>query len=595
MKLRWTSALAGLVATVAAAATLVAAPAASATTTPPFEPDPQSLGSITLYDASGNAVHGGSTLASPIAAYAVASGTTSDTGATSFAHLGLAAPNGQPDTSLYANEQTSSDTTYPVSGAAVPAVVSGAGASTPVVTGAGSDLSIAGFLGDFTNSATSSSPYYQLYQLRLYTPSTSSTTPAASYFSIDIAVDSATNTWTQVYPTPPSSVSTSVSTPTATPASPADHGASVTLSTTVSPANTAGTVTWYDGASALSGGTYTQSSGAASLTLTPADGDHSYTAVFTPTDANAYTGSTSGALAFHVNAQVDDTVTTLTPTNGSFADVTAPLTLTATVADTTVPGPVTGGSVTFRDGSTTVATVAVSAGSASTQVAANTLSLGAHSFTATYEPSAAYHGSSSPASAVTVYTTTVTTVQTLPAPSNFVAPTVGAARVGVADTCNPGAWYYAGSYTYAWYLDSSTTPFAYGRTTGRIPAAWRGHRLSCRVTVSNTGNTPVTAVSGQVTVLPGAAVHATIRPRIVGTVKVGRTVKAYVGAWSATPVRATSSKYLYLWKAGSTIVSRAAAYKIPLAYRGRYLVLYVYAVRGGFATGVSSSVPVRIG
>ena len=385
MKLHAKSVIAAVATVAITAGTLVlGASSASAATTPPYEPDAQSLGSITLYDSSGNPVYGGSTLTSPIAAYAVAGGTTADSGATQFAHLAIAAPNSQPDTTLYSSEAISSDTNYPVSGAGVPAAVSGAGASTPVVTGAATDLSVATFLGDFTNSAGSASPYYQLYQVRLYTPSTSASTPAATYFSIDIRVDTATNTWTQVYPAPPAT--TSWSTVTATPVSPADHGSSVTLSATLSASDSthpAGTATWYDGATALVGGTFTASTGAASISLTPTDGTHDYSVKFTPS-ASGYVGATSAHLSYVVNAQGSVAVgLVVNPVSGPAYQLT---TLTATVNPTPAGAPA--GTMQFFDGATSLGTIHHNSGVGNTYLftQAAGFATGSHSFTATFTP-----------------------------------------------------------------------------------------------------------------------------------------------------------------------------------------------------------------
>jgi hypothetical protein len=475
---------AGIAAVAVVATSFLGGASANATVTPPYEPDAYSLGGLTLRDAAGAVVTSGSLAASPIAAYAVASGTTTDAGSHAFAHLQLATPNGTPNTYAYNTEPLGADSSYPV---AAPASVAAAGANVPVASGTAGDLSFATYIGDFPNSQTGS--YANLYQLRLYTPSTSSAVPSAKYFSVDLQVDPATSTWTVVYPAP---------------------------------------------------------------------------------------------------AAVDDTTTTITsPVAGSSGATSTPVSLVAHVADVANASTVPTGSVTFKDGGSTLATVAVNgSGDATTTVPGSTLTIGAHAFTADYVPSSGFNASST--ATATTYTAS------LPRPSNLVAPAAGAARVGVASSCDPGAWYYAGSYAYAWYLDSATVPFATSRATPPMRAAYVGHTVSCRVTVSNPGNSPVTAASAKVRVAPGVAARATTRPRIIGRVAVGSTVRAYPGTWTASTVTPTVTTYLYVWQAGPVIVSRAATFRPSSSYRHKYLSLHVYAVRGGFLTGVAASVPVRI-
>jgi hypothetical protein len=79
-------------------------------------------------------------------------------------------------------------------------------------------------------------------------------------------------------------------------------------------------------------------------------------------------------------------------------------------------------------------------------------------------------------------------------------------------------------------------------------------------------------------------------PKILGTHLVGRTLTAYRGVWAPTP-----TTYQYIWKRGSVIVSRVAAYRTTAKDKGKSLVLYVYAVRTGYLTGIAASLPVRIG
>ncbi|MGH3498742.1 MAG: Ig-like domain-containing protein, partial [Nocardioidaceae bacterium] len=85
-----------------------------------------------------------------------------------------------------------------------------------------------------------------------------------------------------------------------TPASPADDATTTeTLTATLDPATAQGTVQFNDGSSTL-GDPVTLTNGTATTTTTLPSGEHSLTAVFTPTDTTASSGSTSNT--------VDDTV-----------------------------------------------------------------------------------------------------------------------------------------------------------------------------------------------------------------------------------------------------------------------------------------------
>lgn len=95
-----------------------------------------------------------------------------------------------------------------------------------------------------------------------------------------------------------------VSTTTALDVSPASPGvapASPTLTATVSDEGAAGTVEFFEGTTSL--GTSPVVAGIAATSLTDvAAGSYSYTATFTPSDATAFTASTSSPVAYTVNA-----------------------------------------------------------------------------------------------------------------------------------------------------------------------------------------------------------------------------------------------------------------------------------------------------
>ncbi len=160
--------------------------------------------------------------------------------------------------------------------------------------------------------------------------------------------------WVTTDPSAPqATTATLVPTPTT-----AAAGASVALKATIAPA-AAGTVTFYDGTTAL--GTATVAAGVANLSTTAlaTAGSHSLKAVFAPT-GSGYLGSTSSVVTFTVTKAT--TTTTLAATPGGSAAVGGSVALKATVAPA---GP---GAVEFFDGTTSLGTASVSGGIATLNV-----------------------------------------------------------------------------------------------------------------------------------------------------------------------------------------------------------------------------------
>jgi len=125
-------------------------------------------------------------------------------------------------------------------------------------------------------------------------------------------------------------------------------------------------------------------------------------------------------------------------------------------------------------------------------------------------------------------------------------------------------------------------------TSGVLPASYVNHVVSCVVTAKNPGG-QASASSAKAKVAAGAASRNTVRPKIVGSLAVGRVLVASRGTW--VPAATT---YLYVWKRGAVIVSKSAKYKTTARDKGKTLVVYVYAVRAGYVTGAAVSVAVRI-
>jgi len=400
--------------------------ASAATVTPVWVGSDSAKGGVNFYDAAGNQITGGANI-NNIAAYlstagAAASGSTRANAAAAVPDHTAAAP--------YVFSQNSLPTTnylYSPAATGVPATVSSGGKAFVALTTGGADA--LGRVGAITPDATAG--YANTLEIRVADNGTgngtaalggywrtvieynATTAPVTSYF--DTTVTLAANAWRVVFPVL-TVTNTATSAPTFSPVSPVASGASVTLSSTVTPAGATGSVHFFDGATDLGAATYNSTTGVATLpstftNATAADVAHSITAQFTP--AGLYGSSTSSASSLTVqrvpliNTTTTMTVSQATVTLGS-ADV-----LTATAAVTPASGAAVSGTVSFYvDGSSTAnATKALvpanngSTGAVTINFSGLTGSSSpgtAHTIVATFTDGTTWSGSSSAASTVNV-------------------------------------------------------------------------------------------------------------------------------------------------------------------------------------------------
>jgi hypothetical protein len=221
---------------------------------------------------------------------------------------------------------------------------------------------------------------------------------------------------------------------------PSTYGQSVTFTATVtsSGGTPPGTVTFKNGASTL--GTGTLSGGKAAFAIsTLAAGSNSITAVYG--GSGSFLGSTSAVLTQTVKQAATSTsvVSGWNPSNfgGSVK-------FTATVTSST--GTPTG-TVTFKDGSTTLGTGALSSGKATFSTL--TLAVGTHSITAVYTSTTDFGGSTSP-----VLTQTVNQAITKTTVVSSLNPSTSGATVKFTATVTSGGGTATGTVT---FKDGSTT------------------------------------------------------------------------------------------------------------------------------------------
>jgi Bacterial Ig-like domain (group 3) len=217
----------------------------------------------------------------------------------------------------------------------------------------------------------------------------------------------------------PSSTQTVLS---ASPSAPV-FGQPLSLSATVTPTGAGtgtptGSVAFYDGQTLLGEVPLNASDVATLGGLAPSVGPHAYSAVYS--GEYDYAGSTSSTLNLSVGV-ISTTTSVASSSNPS--QYTGPVTFTATVAPSSSASPAPSGSVTFKDGSTTIGSAPLTAtGSTYTaSISVSSLAVGTHSIVASYTGAGDYGASSSSA-----LTQTVTAAKTTLTASTLSGSTVSA-------------------------------------------------------------------------------------------------------------------------------------------------------------------------
>lgn len=164
--------------------------------------------------------------------------------------------------------------------------------------------------------------------------------------------------------------------------SPGTEGASVDLTATVSP-DSAGSVQFKDGSTNLGAPIAVSAGEAVKSISTLSVGAHTINAVFTPTDSTAVYGSEGSTSLTITKASAVSTNTALSVTPSTEAAFT-PVVLRADVTADTSLGRALAGNVVFKDGTTTLGTVALAAGAA--ELTFSTFTEGVHAITAQFVP-----------------------------------------------------------------------------------------------------------------------------------------------------------------------------------------------------------------
>jgi hypothetical protein len=344
---------------------------ASAATTPPWEPDPNALGSLTFFNASGQVVTSGSNLAH-LFDFAEASTTDPFTGTKATLVFGAPAPG--VATANWFTALGSASTNFP--NAAAPAPLNTA--ANPVVTLAATDANLTNFIAQVP--AQTATGFANVFQVRLQTSGagTVGSTGQGKYWESDILVNPTAGTWSVEFP----AVVTATTTTLTASVNPVTAGSATTLTATETPA-AAGSVAFMNGTTTIAT-VAVNGSGVATTSYTPAAaGTQSLTAVFTPTDPTSFSGSTSAALSLTVNPPSTPTTTSLTVTQSGTAGTDVALSSTVT------PAAAVGTVSWFDNGSTTplnaTAVTPNASGVATFDIPAG-LAAGSHSIVAKFTP-----------------------------------------------------------------------------------------------------------------------------------------------------------------------------------------------------------------
>jgi parallel beta-helix repeat protein len=177
---------------------------------------------------------------------------------------------------------------------------------------------------------------------------------------------------------------------------PANVGQSVTFTATATSANgtPAGTITFTDDTATL--GTATLVNGVATYTTSNlAVGTHTISAAYNP-GASAFDGS-DATLSQVINGIATSASLGVVPTAAVYGTQ-----VVMTAAVTASGTPITGGSITFMDGASTLGTVALTPAAGTATFATTSLAVGTHIITAVYSGDATHSGSNSTPVTVTI-------------------------------------------------------------------------------------------------------------------------------------------------------------------------------------------------
>jgi hypothetical protein len=468
----------GAVTAIATAIIGVATPmligSASAASNPPWEPDPNAIGTLTFFNSAGHQVTSGTDL-SHLFDFAEASTTdpgnlAGEAGPGMKATLVFAAPAPNTPTGNFAASLGSGATNFPNASAPAPLNTT----ANPVVSLASTDANLTNFIASTVPQTAAG--FANVYQIRLWTsgPAGVGTAPLFEYWDADVVVNPTAGTWQEEYPTTGTGPTSTTTTVSASPATSAQQGAAVTLTATETPA-AAGSVEFdqvvQGTPSSLGTATVNATTGVATLTTSkmlpsaPSGANSAtITATFTPSDTSSFSGSTSAPLPYTVNPVANKPTISGAHTAGK----------TESCSDGTLDFGVSVSFTWLASGKTI--------GTGSHLVVPGT------AYKKSLQCKASVHDGSGPSNSALSNSVTVSRGGALKATRK---PSLsGPHKVGRTERVSAGSWNDPGvsgvTFTYQWLLNGRTIRHA-TKSTFKPTRGDRGKKLSCRVTAHAQG------------------------------------------------------------------------------------------------------------
>lgn len=344
---------------------------------------------------------------------------------------------------------------------------------------------------------------------------------------------------------------------------------SVTLTATVTGSTPTGTVTFKDGAATI--GTGTISSGTATLvTSFAAKASHSLTAVYAGNANNL--ASTSAVRTQTVNAR---TTTTVLTSGINPAVVGQGVTLTATVTGTNATG-----NVTFKDGTTTIGTSAVTAGVATLATSFSTKA--SHSLKAVYAGDTNNLTSTSATVVETVNARTTTTVLTSGANPAPVAQAVTLTATVTGTNVTGNVTFKDGATTLG------TGAVTAGVATFAATFATSGTHSLTAVYAGNTNN--LTSTSAAVVETVTARASTTVLTSSVNPANVGQSTTLTATITATGPTGSVTFKDGAATLGTGTVSAGKATFAATFATAGSHSLTAVYAGDANNATSTSAAI-----
>ena len=153
-----------------------------------------------------------------------------------------------------------------------------------------------------------------------------------------------------------------------------------------------------------------------------------------------------------------------------------------------------------------------------------------------------------------------------------------AAKVGKKLTARAGTWTSGTTLKYQWYRSGKAIKGAKSKTYTLV-AADRADRITVKVTGTKAGYAAAAKTSAK-TGKVAAGTLKSVKPKISGTAKVGKKLKAKAGTWTS------GTKLKYRWYRSGKAIKGASSktYKVVAADRGDRISVKVTGTKAGYTT-----------